>query len=145
MVMVERVSLWDRTETSPEDEVENVLRIFRDRHPDQSRTKGSAARSVARMSMRRPTGSGRKRRVGTRMIGRVMSAIAALAAITSAVVIFSKSMLRRTSRSDQVMAMSNSCSSRSRGASAAAACRGAGQSALDTGHALANEEKMVFY
>ena len=36
MVMVERVSLWDRAETSPEDEVEAVLRIFRDRHPGES-------------------------------------------------------------------------------------------------------------
>ncbi|MEM7288229.1 MAG: RelA/SpoT family protein, partial [Actinomycetota bacterium] len=36
MVMVDRVSLWDRTEVSPEDEIGTVLDIFRDRHPDES-------------------------------------------------------------------------------------------------------------
>ena len=35
MVMVDRVSLWDRTEVSPEDEIGTVLDIFRDRHPDE--------------------------------------------------------------------------------------------------------------
>ena len=36
MVMVDRVSLWDRTEVSPDDEIGTVLDIFRDRHPDES-------------------------------------------------------------------------------------------------------------
>ena len=36
MVTIDRVSLWDRVDTTPEEELSGVLQIYGVRHPDDS-------------------------------------------------------------------------------------------------------------
>ncbi len=68
------------------------------------------ARSMARASVRRPRGSGRKRRVRTRSKGSVSAAMARLASAISRAFICAKSLPRSTSLPDTVMRASISTS-----------------------------------